>query len=397
MLPDYTSGTVSISNGSTALTGSGTAWKTAALKAGDIFYKAGYAILIASVGDEDEITLADAWPGTALEDASYAIRFAPDNSRMQGTGLEVLRQLRQGIWLTPDATGKTSDKATYDDKPTGFRFLDVSVDPFTLYVKESDTSADWSDGADWVGPKGDDGDQGPAGADGDITWEGAWVTAAAYTANQAVSNGGSSYVCVENHTSGTFATDLAAGKWELMAAKGDTGATGATGPAGADGADGADGTGTGDMLASTYDPNGKEANAFSMDNMVEGSTTKILTATERTKIGNALTAASTITESLVGRIQAPLEQTYLVGLKIPFGFTITETVTKCESGSCTATFKIDTTALGGTANSISTTEQSQAQASSNTGTAGQDINLVISSNSSCVGLSFSVKLTRALS
>lgn len=62
-------------------------------------------------------------------------------------------------------------------------------------------------------------------------WEGAWVTATAYVVNDLVYESGNTYICVEAHTSGTFSTDLAAGKWEIFASKGDTGA------------------GTGDLLA----------------------------------------------------------------------------------------------------------------------------------------------------
>lgn len=47
-----------------------------------------------------------------------------------------------------------------------------------------------------------------------------------------------------------------------------------------------DGMWSGDMLKSVYDPNNKVADAFSMDNMVETATKKILTATERTNLGN---------------------------------------------------------------------------------------------------------------
>jgi hypothetical protein len=50
-----------------------------------------------------------------------------------------------------------------------------------------------------------------------INWRGAWATATAYTINDAVSFGGSSYVCVIAHTSGTWATDLAAVDWQIMA------------------------------------------------------------------------------------------------------------------------------------------------------------------------------------
>jgi hypothetical protein len=76
--------------------------------------------------------------------------------------------------------------------------------------------------------------------------------------------------------------------------------------------------------------------------------------------------------------------------------TITETVTKSVSGTCTATFKVNSTALGGTANSVSSAEQSQAHASTNTFVAGDDIVLTVSSNSSCADMSFSIKYTRTL-
>ena len=48
-------------------------------------------------------------------------------------------------------------------------------------------------------------------------WEGAWVTATAYTVGDVVENGGTTYICIVAHTSGTFATDLSAVKWQLVA------------------------------------------------------------------------------------------------------------------------------------------------------------------------------------
>lgn len=55
----------------------------------------------------------------------------------------------------------------------------------------------------------------------------AWVTGTDYVAGPPasfVSQGGSAYECLVDHTSGTFATDLAAGKWGLVASKGTDGA-----------------------------------------------------------------------------------------------------------------------------------------------------------------------------
>ena len=51
-------------------------------------------------------------------------------------------------------------------------------------------------------------------------WRGPWLTATAYGLNDLVSQGGSSYICVVAHTSGTFATDLSAVKWQIYAAQG---------------------------------------------------------------------------------------------------------------------------------------------------------------------------------
>jgi hypothetical protein len=55
---------------------------------------------------------------------------------------------------------------------------------------------------------------------------------------------------------------------------------------------GAAGAGTGDMLVGTYDPTGKNGDAFSMGNMVETSVAKILTDVERTKLAGIATGAT---------------------------------------------------------------------------------------------------------
>lgn len=64
-----------------------------------------------------------------------------------------------------------------------------------------------------------------------LEWAGPWLTSTTYAPSDLVQEDGSTYVCVIAHTSGTFATDYGAGKWQLFASKGSAGA------------------GTGDMLA----------------------------------------------------------------------------------------------------------------------------------------------------
>ena len=105
-------------------------------------------------------------------------------------------------------------------------------------------------------------------------------------------------------------------------------------------------------------------------------------------------AAVTTVDDWSGVIVAPANQDYRIVLNCSFAGTINETTTRSASGTCTMTFKVNTTALGGTANSVSSTEQTQAQASANTFVAGDDIVITVSSNSSCVDASFKIKYTR---
>lgn len=112
--------------------------------------------------------------------------------------------------------------------------------------------------------------------------------------------------------------------------------------------------------------------------------------------GLATKASSTFVDAISGFIETPTDKDYRIVVKIPFGCTINETVTRSESGTCTATFKINTTALGGTANSVSSSEQAQSHASANTVAVDDDIQITISSNSSCAGMSFTIKYTRTI-
>lgn len=113
--------------------------------------------------------------------------------------------------------------------------------------------------------------------------------------------------------------------------------------------------------------------------------------------GGSSGASTTQTgEMMSGYIGTVADKDYRIVIKAAHGGTFTETTTRSESGTCTATFKINTTALGGTANSVSTTEQSQAHASANAFSAGDDIVITVSSNSSCEGMSFTMKYTRTL-
>lgn len=50
-----------------------------------------------------------------------------------------------------------------------------------------------------------------------IRWRGSWAVSTSYLVNDTVSNAGGNYICAVDHTSVNFPTDLAAGKWQFFA------------------------------------------------------------------------------------------------------------------------------------------------------------------------------------
>jgi hypothetical protein len=110
----------------------------------------------------------------------------------------------------------------------------------------------------------------------------------------------------------------------------------------------------------------------------------------------ATKAALSQTDFISGIIASPANQDYRIVEKLPYAIVITEVATKSSSGVCTVTGKINSTALGGTPNSVTSTQSSQAHSSSNTAASGDVVVLTVSSASACVDLSFAVKFTRTL-
>jgi hypothetical protein len=74
-------------------------------------------------------------------------------------------------------------------------------------------------------------------------------------------------------------------------------------------------------------------------------------------------------------------------IKWPFAWTIDSVTTKCTTGTCTVTVSIDGVSLGGAANSVSTSEVTQAHTTANAVAVGQDIAITISANAAAEGVS----------
>lgn len=107
-------------------------------------------------------------------------------------------------------------------------------------------------------------------------------------------------------------------------------------------------------------------------------------------------AAKKVKDWISVLIEKPDNLDYVIARNLPVGCTVNSVTTKCASGTCTVTGKINSTAFGGTANSVSSTVVTQTHSSANVAGAGDALMLTVSSNSNCLRLEVTVAITRAL-
>ncbi|PWK65884.1 carbohydrate-binding protein [Aminobacter sp. AP02] len=214
----YSTGTVSVSNGSPIVTGTDTAWDVA-LVTGGMFSFAGYAVPIASVEGDTSLTLAYGWPGATASggyaiarETSEAVRAAWINDRLA----QILTKLSLA-GIHPDGAGTLAERNALSPQPAaGYLWLRVEIG-YGLDIYKRTPSG-------WDGPFGITGPEGPAGT---LRWiEAGWASGTAYEYNDGLTRNGTSYRCFVAHTSGA-ATEPGVGAnwqtvWKVTAAKGDS-------------------------------------------------------------------------------------------------------------------------------------------------------------------------------
>ena len=110
----------------------------------------------------------------------------------------------------------------------------------------------------------------------------------------------------------------------------------------------------------------------------------------------SLTGTWSFVDSLSGLIEFPDNQDYIVGLNMPFAFTVNTMTTISASGTCTLVTKKNTTAITGLSNSVSTSQSVTTATAGNVFAVGDDVRLTVSSNASCERMAFCMKFTRTL-
>ncbi|WP_018900432.1 hypothetical protein [Rhizobium sp. 2MFCol3.1] len=228
----YTTGQITLTNGSAVVTGIGTAWQVSLIAGGFIAAEAdGNPLPIATVDSDTSITAAIEWMGAS---GTYDYALVRDTAYLQqlnvnsNTLARLIAELDAGTIFKYDASGDLAGRATYDARAKGFSYLVfIGVTVPVLYVKASATSGDWSGPfAYGTGPVG------PMGPAGYVNPRGVYSAATAYSRNDGVLYNGSSFVALQPTTGNAPPTlpTISNAYWQLTALKGT------------------DGTGTGDVV-----------------------------------------------------------------------------------------------------------------------------------------------------
>lgn len=255
-----TAGTMTVSSGSTSVSGSSTFFSSQ-VKEGDTLYNGATFIgIVASVASNTALTLR-AGAAAAMSAAStwYFVRTSVGwNTTGVATDFlaKLLAQFAAGVGITPGATGTLAQRAAYNTAAQGFTYLRTDVNPFELYAKASATSGDWAGPTTLQGAAGPVGAVGATGATGATGAAGTlWYTTTSGAPSSGVGVNGDLAIAlstgvVYNKTGGSWVSS----GYALKGPQGDAGPQGAQGPAGNDGADGADGADGRSLLYSAGNP-----------------------------------------------------------------------------------------------------------------------------------------------
>ncbi|GEM_PF-2417550 len=127
VLPDYVSGTITLANGSTTVTGTGTMFQAAAFKAGDTLQIQNLTAVIASVNSNTSLTLTAPWTGTSLTNAPYRARYLPDGARVTAQTTTLIELLGNGVLTNLAELGVEDGKTPVGNAAGQYELVDTST------------------------------------------------------------------------------------------------------------------------------------------------------------------------------------------------------------------------------------------------------------------------------
>lgn len=211
--PSYSLGTVSVSNGDTAIVGDGTIWTGVNARAGDTIVISTDSAKIVDVTDDTHLKI-DTWPFTTVASGtSYKIiqdsplRFVGGQAMADVSFLISVLNSKGLLWYLPAGYTDPNDVVPALTADDGQGILKI------------DTGALWvMSGGSWVA----------AGTFKGISFKGAYDSGTAYNVNDVVTSDGNAYI-VTAATTGHEPPN--ASYYSLLASKGDQGVKGDTGTA----------------------------------------------------------------------------------------------------------------------------------------------------------------------
>lgn len=125
VLPDYVSGTITLANGSTTVTGTGTMFQAAAFKAGDTLQIQNLTAVIANVNSNTSLTLTAPWTGTSLTNAPYRARYLPDGARVTAQTTTLIELLGNGVLTNLAEIGVEDGKVPVGNAAGQYELVDT--------------------------------------------------------------------------------------------------------------------------------------------------------------------------------------------------------------------------------------------------------------------------------
>ncbi|MGH6774796.1 hypothetical protein [Brucella tritici] len=128
VLSDYTSGMISLANGSATVTGTGTLFEVTRFREGDTLQIQNLTAIIASVDSDTQLTLTEPWTGTNIVDGPYRARQLADGTRVGTQAAMLIELLGDGTLAGIAALGVEEGKAPVGGPAGQYVLQPIAVD-----------------------------------------------------------------------------------------------------------------------------------------------------------------------------------------------------------------------------------------------------------------------------